>query len=110
MPPPLSVGFGALSRNAHSTAAIVAPPSIHTLNAWSSRWPMHRPPASAIKFISLYGWYDVPLTSRDSDRRHHPWPVYDLPMCRIAPHNFSHSSCVGTRRVTLEARFLIPRV
>jgi len=22
----------------------------------------------------------------------------------------SHSSCVGTRRVTLEARFLIPRV
>jgi hypothetical protein len=41
------------------------------------------------EFISLYGiWYDAPLTSRYSDRRHHPWPVYGLPMCSLAPRSF----------------------
>src|SRR5262249_10230925 len=32
--------------------------------------------------------YDAPLTSRYSDRRHHPWPVYGLLTCSPAPPNF----------------------
>ena len=40
------------------------------------------------EFISFYGiWYDTPLTSRYSARRHHPWPVYGLPMYRLAPQS-----------------------
>jgi len=34
----------------------------------------------------------------------------DTPTSSIASKTDTHSSCVGTRRVTLEARFLIPRV
>ncbi len=41
------------------------------------------------EFISFYGiWYDAPLASRSSDRRHHPWPVYGLPMCSLARRSF----------------------
>jgi hypothetical protein len=29
-----------------------------------------------IEFIPLSFWYDTPLISRYSDRRHHLWPVY----------------------------------
>jgi SAM-dependent methyltransferase len=45
-------------------------------------------PAGLFEFISFYGlWYDTPLTSRYSDRRHHPWPVYGLPMYSLAPRS-----------------------
>jgi hypothetical protein len=43
---------------------------------------------SIFEFISFYGiWYDTPLTSRSSDRRHHPWPVYGLLMYSLAPRS-----------------------
>src|SRR6266478_5757335 len=35
--------------------------------------------ASAIEFIPFSFWYDAPLTSQYSDRRHHPWQVYGSP-------------------------------
>jgi len=43
--------------------------------------------SSAAYKIELYSalWYDAPLTSRDSDRRHHPWPVYGSLTCSSAP-------------------------
>jgi len=36
----------------------------------------------AFEFIPLSLWYDAPLTSRYSARRHHPWPVYGALTCR----------------------------
>jgi RNA-directed DNA polymerase len=36
------------------------------------------------EFISLSFWYDAPLTSRASDRRHDPWQVYGLPSYSLA--------------------------
>jgi hypothetical protein len=32
-----------------------------------------------IEFIPLSFWYDAPLISQDSDRRHDPWLVYGSP-------------------------------
>ena len=32
--------------------------------------------STLFKFILLSFWYDAPLTSRDSDRKHDPWLVY----------------------------------
>src|SRR5215470_20393699 len=34
-----------------------------------------------IEFIPFSFWYDAPLTSPYSDRRHDPWPVYGSPSC-----------------------------
>src|SRR5262249_22020055 len=45
-------------------------------------------PSDTIEFIPLSFWYDAPLTSRDSDRRHDSWLVYGSPKCRIAPQSF----------------------
>jgi hypothetical protein len=39
----------------------------------------------------------------------HQSSVTVLTRCEL-PLPVSHSSCVGTRRITLKARFLIPRV
>ncbi len=36
------------------------------------------------EFIPLSFWYDAPLISRDSDRRHDPWLVYGSPSCSPA--------------------------
>jgi hypothetical protein len=36
------------------------------------------------EFIPLSFWYDAPLRSRDSDRRHALWLVYGLPSYRLA--------------------------
>jgi len=36
------------------------------------------------EFIPLSFWYDAPLISRYSDRRHDPWLVYGLPSCSLA--------------------------
>src|SRR5437016_133198 len=36
---------------------------------------------SIIEFIPLSFWYDAPLTSQYSDRRHDPWQVYGSPSC-----------------------------
>src|SRR4030095_9895972 len=38
-----------------------------------------------LEFISLSFWYDAPLTSQDSDRRHDSWLVYGSPICSLAP-------------------------
>jgi hypothetical protein len=38
----------------------------------------------SIEFIPLSFWYDTPLISQDSDRRHDPWLVYGLPSCSPA--------------------------
>src|SRR5262249_9508339 len=40
-----------------------------------------------IEFIPFSFWYDAPLTSRDSDRRHDSWLVYDSPICSLAPQS-----------------------
>jgi len=37
-----------------------------------------------VEFIPLSFWYDAPLTSQYSYRRHHPWLVYGLPSCSLA--------------------------
>src|SRR2546422_2651393 len=39
---------------------------------------------STTEFIPLSFWYDAPLISRDSDRRHDPWLVYGSPSCSPA--------------------------
>src|SRR5439155_25585304 len=39
------------------------------------------------EFIPLSFWYDAPLTSRDSDRRHDSWLVYGSPICSLAPQS-----------------------
>ena len=52
--------------------------------------PMARKPGKMAPFhrLSLSRLcYDAPLTSRYSDRRHHPWPVYGLLTCSPAPPN-----------------------
>jgi class 3 adenylate cyclase len=36
---------------------------------------------NTLEFIPLSFWYDAPLISRYSDRRHDPWLVYGLPSC-----------------------------
>ena len=54
------------------------PPSIRSWRPWSCAWPRR------IEFIPLSFWYDAPLTSRDSDRRHDPWLVYGSPSCSLA--------------------------
>ncbi len=41
-----------------------------------------------LEFIPLSFWYDAPLTSRYSDRRHDPWLVYGLPMLQSRPTEF----------------------
>ena len=38
----------------------------------------------AVEFIPLSFWYDAPLTSPYSDRRHDPWLVYGSPSCSPA--------------------------
>ena len=39
---------------------------------------------TSLEFISLSFWYDAPLISQDSDRRHHPWVVYGSASCSRA--------------------------
>src|SRR5215813_6127914 len=43
--------------------------------------------APTLEFISLSFWYDAPLTSQDSDRRHDSWLVYGSPICSLAPQS-----------------------
>jgi magnesium-transporting ATPase (P-type) len=50
------------------------------------RQHLHRRP-SRFEFIPLSFWYDAPLTSRDSDRRHDSWLVYGSPICSLAPQS-----------------------
>src|SRR5262245_17017372 len=45
----------------------------------------HQRQACTIEFIPLSFWYDAPLRSRDSDRRHDPWLVYGSPSYSPAP-------------------------
>src|SRR5712692_5372854 len=40
------------------------------------------------EFIPLSFWYDAPLISRYSDRRHDSWLVYGLPSCSLARWSF----------------------
>ena len=40
--------------------------------------------ACMVEFIPLSFWYDAPLTSQYSDRRHDPWLVYGSPSCSPA--------------------------
>ena len=42
----------------------------------------------SVEFIPLSFWYDAPLISRYSDRRHDPWLVYGLSSCRPARWSF----------------------
>src|SRR5438309_8251891 len=44
-------------------------------------------PIKRLEFIPLSFWYDAPLTSRDSDRRHDSWLVYGSPICSLAPQS-----------------------
>src|SRR5215813_14513321 len=41
-----------------------------------------------VEFIPLSFWYDAPLISRYSDRRHDPWQVYGSPSCSPARWSF----------------------
>src|SRR5262244_603064 len=41
-------------------------------------------PIITVEFIPLSFWYDTPLTSQYSDRRHDPWQVYGSPSCSPA--------------------------
>jgi transposase len=43
--------------------------------------PHDLPPWYTVEFIPLSFWYDAPLTSPYSDRRHDPWQVYGSPSC-----------------------------
>jgi hypothetical protein len=69
----------------------LVPPFEAAFHARMVAWRMDGKPRTArrftVEFIPLSFWYDAPLTSRDSDRRHHRWPVYGSPMCRLAPPN-----------------------
>jgi hypothetical protein len=44
--------------------------------------------AETSEFIPLSFWYDAPLTSHDSDRRHDAWLVDGAPHCHLAPQSF----------------------
>jgi TPP-dependent pyruvate/acetoin dehydrogenase alpha subunit len=44
--------------------------------------------AGTAEFIPLSFWYDAPLISRYSDRRHDPWQVYGSPSCSPAQWSF----------------------
>src|SRR5262249_8251864 len=50
----------------------------------SERHPRPYTTVCPYEFIPLSFWYDAPLISRDSDRRHHPWPVYGSLTCSPA--------------------------
>ena len=47
-------------------------------------FPLGKRGVDSIEFIPLSFWYDVPLISRDSDRRHDPWLVDGLPSYSLA--------------------------
>src|SRR5262249_24194864 len=50
--------------------------------SYGKRWTIE-----TIEFISLSFWYDAPLRSQDSDRRHDSWLVYGSPICSLAPQS-----------------------
>ena len=45
-----------------------------------------------ITFIPLFFWYDAPLISRDSDRRHDRWLVYGSPTYKQSPQSSRQNS------------------
>jgi hypothetical protein len=61
----------------------LVPPFETAFHTRMAAWRMDGKPRTArrftVEFIPLSFWYDTPLISRDSDRRHDPWLVYGSP-------------------------------
>jgi hypothetical protein len=71
------------------------PPRAHGYSLWLTTNPdklsevdnalwCNRVAVRSFEFIPFSFWYDAPLTSQDSDRRHNAWLVYGLPHCSPA--------------------------
>ena len=79
--PTLPLGVVQAARDEHTAPTVVA--SVQTLSRRSrlaSLVRIFRP----FEFIPLSFWYDAPLTSRESARRHNPGPVDGSPSYRPA--------------------------